>query len=169
MTSIEARRGGAGDERGQPQRATVDDLLTVADERREFWGDRDLPALFHVLLVREFGETALVVRDEGGRVLAYAFALLTPSDTLYIHLLAVREGHRRGGLAQLLYERLFEIAGARGARRAKAFARPENEGSRAFHERMGFTTAETPDYVGRGEMRVVFTREIVVREGGMSN
>jgi ribosomal protein S18 acetylase RimI-like enzyme len=153
-----------------PERATVDDVLTLAEQRREFWGERDLPALFHVLLVHEFGETALVVRDEeGGCVLAYAFALLTPSDTLYIHLLAVRAGHRGRGLARILYERLFEIASAHGARQARAFARPENAASHAFHTRMGFTAADTPDYAGRGQMRVVFTREIGVHETGMSN
>jgi predicted GNAT superfamily acetyltransferase len=165
---IEEPAGGAR-EGWRIERATADDVIALEEAKRAFWGDRDLPALHHVLLVYEFGDTALVVRgDDNSSLLAYAFALLTPAQKLYIHLVAVREDQRGRGLARGLYEELFRIAAARGARRAKAFARPENTASRTFHTRMGFTATDVPNYVG-GEMRVVFERDIGIPEGGMSN
>jgi hypothetical protein len=42
----------------------------------------------------------------------------------------------------------------------KAFTRPSNVTSTAFHEALGFVVAEVPDYVGPGEARVVFRRAL---------
>jgi GNAT superfamily N-acetyltransferase len=140
--------------------ATIDDLVAVADEPREFWGERDLPALHHPLLIHEFGDTAFVIRDEHGHVIAYLFGLLAPAHVGYIHLVAVREGHRRAGLARALYARFAEAAQDLGARSLKAFTQPVNTTSIAFHRSIGFRVSEVPDYAGPGELRVVFTREL---------
>jgi GNAT superfamily N-acetyltransferase len=145
-------------------RATIEDLTTVAEEPREFWGDRDLPVLHHPLLVHDFGETALVIRGDAGRaraegrdtVIAYLFGLLTPSGVGYIHLVAVREGHRREGLARSLYERFEDVAREHGAHALKAFTQPVNTRSIAFHRALGFTATATADYAGPGETRTVF-------------
>jgi len=142
------------------EHAGVADLLAVVEDRREFWGDRQLPALHHPLLIYEFGQTAFVVRGEDGRVLAYLFGLLTPRGVGYVHVVAVRRGHRRGGLARALYERFAGAAREHGARSLKAFTRPENATSIAFHRAQGFGVTVTPDYAGPGETRVVFTREL---------
>lgn len=148
----------------EPERATVADLAAVAEEPREFWGDRDLPVLHHPLLVHDFGETALVIRGDAGearaegrdRVIAYLFGLLTPSGVGYIHLVAVREGNRREGLARSLYERFEDVAREHGAHALKAFAQPVNTRSIAFHRALGFTATATADYAGPGETRTVF-------------
>jgi GNAT superfamily N-acetyltransferase len=153
---------------GEPQRAAIEDLAAVAEEPRAFWGERDLPALHHPLLVHDFGETALVIRGGGdhtkregeGRVVAYLFGLLTPSGVGYVHLVAVREGHRREGLAGRLYERFEEIARERGAHALKAFTQPFNTGSIAFHRAQGFAATETADYAGPGETRTVFWKRL---------
>jgi GNAT superfamily N-acetyltransferase len=142
------------------ERASIEDLATVADEPHAFWGERELPALHHPLLVHEFGETAFVVREEGGRVIAYLFGLLTPARVGYIHLVAVREGHRRAGLARALYGHFAAVARDLGATSLKAFTQPVNTTSIAFHRSLGFLVSEVPDYVGPGELRVVFTREL---------
>jgi ribosomal protein S18 acetylase RimI-like enzyme len=154
----------------EPEPATIEDLSAVADEPREFWGDRNLPALHHPLLVHEFGETALVIRgggdgasgrgDGGGRVIAYLFGLLTPSGVGYIHLVAVRDGHRREGLARRLYERFEELAREHGAQALKAFTQPVNTRSIAFHRALGFSTTETANYAGPGETRTVFWKQL---------
>jgi GNAT superfamily N-acetyltransferase len=154
--------------------ATIGDLVAVADEPREFWGDRDLPALHHPLLVHDFGETALVIRDDGekadgaGRVIAYLFGLLTPSGVGYIHLVAVREGHRRAGLARGLYERFEELACEHGAEALKAFTQPVNARSIAFHRALGFGATETANYSGPGETRTVFWKQITPAPGRAS-
>jgi len=151
----------------EPERATIADLAAVAHEPREFWGDRELPALHHPLLVHDFGETALVIRDRrraagagGEEVIAYLFGLLTPSGVGYIHLVAVREGHRREGLARCLYARFEVLARKHEAHALKAFTQPLNTRSIAFHCALGFTATETADYAGPGETRTVFWRQL---------
>jgi GNAT superfamily N-acetyltransferase len=154
----------------QPQRATIDDFVTIVDERREFWGDRDLMALHHPLLVHEFGDTALVIRGDSvtrdeGRVIAYLFGLLTPSSVGYIHVVAVRDGHHREGLARRLYEHFEAIARARGAHALKAITKPVNARSVAFHRALGFSASESVDYGGPGQTRMVLWKEISPSEG----
>jgi GNAT superfamily N-acetyltransferase len=150
--------------------ASIEDLSAVASESREFWGDRELPALHHPLLVHDFGETALVIRadpeaDGDGEVIAYLFGLLTPSSVGYIHLVAVREGHRRDGLASRLYERFETLAREHDAHALKAFTQPINTHSIAFHRALGFTATETVDYAGPGETRIVFWKQLAVTAG----
>jgi ribosomal protein S18 acetylase RimI-like enzyme len=136
------------------------DLEEIWRLQHRFWGDRDLRALHHPLLVHEFGETALVARGESGVVAGYLFGMLTPSGVAYAHLAAVRDDHRRAGIGRQLYARLEEIARHRRAHALKAFTRPSNAASIRFHTSLGFTASEVPDYAGRGEARVVFWREL---------
>jgi hypothetical protein len=42
----------------------------------------------------------------------------------------------------------------------KAITRPENDGSRAFHEALGFSVTEVPGYSPSGASRLVFRREL---------
>lgn len=144
--------------------ATIDHLVAIRGEQRAFWGERDLAAIHHPLLVHDFGETAFVVPGPEGEVLAYLFGLLTPQGVAYSHLVAVREGHRRRGLARRLYEELESVARSRGARAIKAFTRPTNATSIAFHTALGFTATDVPGYVGPGETRTVFWKPL--EEGG---
>jgi GNAT superfamily N-acetyltransferase len=144
----------------QIERATIDDLAAVAADPRPFWGERALAPLHHPMLIHEFGETAYVIRGGQGEVIAYLFGLPAPRAVGYIHLVAVRDGHRREGLARLLYERFAAAARSLGADRLKSFTQPANTGSIAFHSALGFAATETPDYCGRGETRIVFTREL---------
>jgi ribosomal protein S18 acetylase RimI-like enzyme len=142
------------------ERATIEDLVTVASEHSAFWGERRLPPLHHPMLIHEFGDTAFVVRGARGEVIAYLFGLLAPRGVGYIHLVAVRDRHRREGLARLLYERFEATVRAAGANSMKAFTQPANTGSIAFHRSLGFEVREVPDYVGPGETRVVFARDL---------
>jgi GNAT superfamily N-acetyltransferase len=160
---------GSGERPAQAPRiwpATIEDLTAVAGESREFWGDRELAALHHPLLVHDFGETALVIRGgeaDGrgvGAVIAYLFGLLTPSGVGYVHLVAVREGHRRDGFARRLYERFEVLAREHDAHALKALTQPLNTRSIAFHRALGFTATEAADYAGPGEARIVFWKEL---------
>ncbi len=140
--------------------ATIEDLVAIRAEQAAFWGKRDLAALHHPLLVHEFGDTGFVVPGGDGAVLAYLFGMLTPRRVGYIHLVAVREGHRRRGLARSLYERFERAVRAAGADSLKAFTRPGNRTSIAFHASVGFAVREVHDYVGPGEARVVFHKSL---------
>ena len=135
------------------------DLEAIWGSQSQFWGERDVRALHHPLLVHEFGDTGLVVRGAGGGVLAYLFCMLTPARVAYAHLLAVRSDHRRAGLGRELYAALERLAREREAVALKAFARPENRASIEFHTSLGFSATEVSDYAGR-ETRVVFWREL---------
>jgi ribosomal protein S18 acetylase RimI-like enzyme len=152
--------------------ATIEDLVAVAGESREFWGDRELASLHHPLLVHDFGETALVIRGEAdgrgtGAVIAYLFGLLTPSGVGYVHLVAVREGRRRGGFARRLYERFEVLAREHDAHALKALTQPLNTRSIAFHRALGFTASEAGDYAGPGQARIVLWKELPVTARGV--
>jgi GNAT superfamily N-acetyltransferase len=107
-------------------------------------------------------------------VIAYLFGLRSQTEPAgYVHLVAVREGYRRRGLARQLYRHFIEFARARGCREVKAITTPGNARSIAFHTALGMRMEGEPnaegvpvvrDYSGPGEDRVVF-RMAVVPEG----
>ena len=138
----------------------MEDLVAVVEAEGEFWGERSRAELHHPMLIHEFGETALVAREPGGGVIGYLFGFVTIEGVGYAHLVAVREGHRRRGLARALYGEFEQRARARGARALKAFTRPENERSIAFHASLGMSATAVADYSGPGETRVVFWRDL---------
>ena len=82
-------------------RADFDQIVTHIDE---FWGDDRALPLHHPMFFYEFGDTAWVIRD-GDLVAAYLFGFFAQTAPVaYAHLLAVRAGYRRRGLACGLYE-----------------------------------------------------------------
>jgi ribosomal protein S18 acetylase RimI-like enzyme len=142
-------------------RATIDDLVAILEAQSEFWGERDLSLLHHPMFVHEFGETALVVRGQGGVVLAYLFGFVTLEGRVgYVHLVAVRSSQRREGLGRLLYREFESLARERGAVAMKALTRPSNAGSIEFHRSLGMAATEVADYAGAGETRVVLWRAL---------
>ncbi len=141
--------------------ATIADLQAIVAALADFWGERDVAGLHHALYVREFGDTARVIRDGHGGVRAYLLGFLTPAHVGYIHVVAVREGHRGAGLARALYGDFEALARARGARSLKAITRPGNHGSVAFHRALGFSAREIAGYTAVGEPRIVFARELL--------
>lgn len=147
--------------RMEPEPLTKAHFDEIVDRLSEFWGDRDLSALHHPMFVHEFGDAALVVRDEEGAVAAYLFALVVPEQRLgYVHLVAVRQDQRGRGLGRVLYERFRELARERGCRMLKAITTPGNAASIAFHRAFGMGAVEVPDYAGIGRARVVFSMDI---------
>jgi ribosomal-protein-serine acetyltransferase len=151
------------------EQASIEDLVTVAGEQEQFWGERDLSRLHHPLLIHQFGRTALLVRDERGEVIAYLFGLVTAEGVGYIHLVSVREGHRRGGLARALYEAFEERAVKLGAKVLRSFTQPVNTGSIEFHTALGFAAAEAPGYAGAGQTRILFTKQLGSPPAGLED
>lgn len=113
--------------------------------------------LHQALYVHEFGETSLIA-ERKGRIDGYLLGFVGQHGLGYIHAVAVRRSARGTGLARRMYERFDDLARARGACGLKAITAPENHGSRAFHEALGFSTQVVEGYSPSGETRLVFTR-----------
>jgi ribosomal protein S18 acetylase RimI-like enzyme len=143
-----------------PALATVEDFLAVVESLSDFWGERDVLALHHPMFVHEFGDTAFVIRAPDGQVVAYLLGFLTPARVGYVHLVGVHVARRGQGMGRQLYELFEATVRDRGAVGLKAITTATNVGSIAFHRSLGFSVTEVPDYVRRGESRVVLCRDL---------
>ncbi|MGA2159016.1 MAG: GNAT family N-acetyltransferase [Dehalococcoidia bacterium] len=149
---------------------TKEDFDSILTQFNKFWDHDRTLALHHPTLIYEFGNSAFVIK-EGDKVVAYLFGFLSQTHPVgYVHLLAVREGYRRRGLANKLYNYFMEYAAANGCKQLKAITSPLNSLSIAFHKSIGMmpmgsaTGDEVPvlhDYSGPGKDRVVFMKDIV--------
>ncbi|WP_116215961.1 GNAT family N-acetyltransferase [Streptomyces olivoreticuli] len=139
--------------------AAMADFHQVLADHPRYWGERALRALHLLALVREFGSTCLVARDEGG-VRGYVFGFVTPNGTGYVHLIATRDDARGTGLGRRLYAAFAGAAERHGARQLKAITSTENTGSIAFHRSIGFDMEIVDDYNGPGRAMAVFIRAL---------
>ncbi|GAA1501694.1 GNAT family N-acetyltransferase [Streptomyces synnematoformans] len=137
--------------------ADADDYHRVLADHPRYWGERDLRPLHLLAMVQEFGDTCLVARAPDG-IRGYVFGFVTPARTGYVHLIAVRDDARGTGLGRELYGAFATAAGRQGAERLKAITSVANEGSQAFHRRLGFEARTVADYDGAGRPMVVFGR-----------
>ena len=145
----------------EPQPATRREFVEIVESLPKFWGERDIRHLHHPTAIEEFGDGALVVRDDRARVAAYLFGMIVTAKRLgYVHAVAVREDQRRHGHARRLYAGFAELALARGCTAIKAITTPTNLGSVAFHESIGMQAEQIADYAGPGRARIVFRREL---------
>jgi ribosomal protein S18 acetylase RimI-like enzyme len=149
------------------EQMTVADFVAIKCALEDYWGPLDEPrrtvihALHHPLFVHEFGEAALVVRDDDHSIAAYLLGVVAPSSVVgYIHMVGVRLDRRRLGLACLLYSGFERLARASGATSLKAISTPTNDATAAFHGALGFSAELVEDYSGPGDDRRVFTRRI---------
>lgn len=150
-------------------RCSKRDYDQIVSELPDFWGHDRLRAQHHPMFVNEFADCAHVIRD-GENVVAYLFGFVThPAPLAYIHLVAVRQGHRHLGLARRLYDHFTALALSRGCRELRAITRPDNAGSIRFHKSLGFHPAGEPgaddvpvarDYAGPGIDRVVLRKRL---------
>jgi ribosomal protein S18 acetylase RimI-like enzyme len=137
---------------------TVADLRTLLAELGDFWGlERDMAFLHQALYVHEFGETS-VLAERDGRIAGYLLGFVSQDGSGYVHAVAVRREARGEGLARAMYARFEELVRARGAHGLKAITAPENGGSRAFHEALGFSVEEVEGYSPSAGSRLVFRR-----------
>jgi ribosomal protein S18 acetylase RimI-like enzyme len=119
--------------------------------------------------VREFGDTAFVVRNET-KILGYLFGFISQTEpTAYVHLVATDPGARGQGIARKLYDHFIGIGRKRGCSKLKAITTVSNTNSIAFHRSLGMTILGEPaaegipvvrNYSGPGEDRIVFYKDI---------
>jgi hypothetical protein len=148
---------------------TTQDYNQILDDLPEFWDGRDTRHLHHPMLVREFGNSAFVIRDSA-RVVAYLFGFIAQTEPVgYLHLIAVRASARRQRLGEMLVAHFADFARHHGCKHIKAITTPANAGSIAFHKSLGVELLGEPDagsipvirdYAGSGQPRVVFWKAI---------
>jgi len=139
---------------------TIADLRAILAELEDFWGSgRDMAFLHQALYVHEFGDTT-VLAERDGEILGYLLGFLSPDGSGYIHAVAVRRRAQGQGLGRRMYARFEQLARERGAHGLKAITAPENAGSRAFHEALGFAVREVEGYSPSGAARLVFSRAL---------
>ena len=146
-----------------------EDFNQVLAELDQFWEHDRTAALHHPTIIYEFGDSAFVIK-QGSRVVAYLFGFLSQTEPAgYVHLLSVRRGLRRQGLANRLYAHFEQFARSRGCTKLKAITSPTNTLSIAFHSGIGMLPTGEPDdhglpivkdYAGPGRDRVVFIKAI---------
>ncbi len=148
---------------------TLDDFNQIFADIADFWGHDRTLYLHHPMYVREFGDTAYVIK-EGDTVAAYLFGFLSQTrPAAYVKFVGVRRAYRRRGFARGLYEHFIAYAKTRGCTELRAITTPTNADSIAFHRALGMELLGEPneggvpvikDYAGPGRDRVVFRKSI---------
>lgn len=156
------------------RRPTAEDHARIVSVIDEWWGGRALRQLLPRLWLEHFQGTSWVAERADGRLAGFVVGFISPDDpsTAYAHMIASDPNLRRAGTGRALYERFFQDARARGARRVTAVTWPGNRASVAFHRSMGFAvddgagtqaiygTPAHPDHDGPGDDRVVFILDL---------
>jgi ribosomal protein S18 acetylase RimI-like enzyme len=139
--------------------ARADDYDAVISVVDDWWG-RDVAGGLPRLFLDHFYGTSLVAEDDGA-LAGFLVGFCSPGQPheAYIHYVAVDPGHRGGGLGRRIYEEFLGRAIRSGCSVARAITSPGNQGSIAFHRRMGFDVAgPVPGYNGPGRDMIVFSR-----------
>ena len=143
------------------RQARAADYHAIVSVASDWWG-RDVLAGLPRLFLDHFHTTSLIA-ERGTAMTGFLVGLYSPSEPeeAYIHYVAVDPSSRRDGLARLLYEEFFDRACRAGRKIVYAVTSPANEGSIAFHHRMGFAVSSpVPDFNGPGRDMVRFTRRL---------
>ncbi|GAC1553422.1 MAG: hypothetical protein NVS3B10_15170 [Polyangiales bacterium] len=140
-----------------------DKIVQVVDH----WWDGPIAALAHPMFFYEFGKFARVVEDiaNDGRLVGFLLGFVMPADgsnhaTGYVHLVGIDPSYRRKGVARALYHEFAAICASVGCLRLKAITTVGNEGSIRFHQALGWTATEDPDYAGPGRRRIVLSKTV---------
>lgn len=115
------------------------DFMSCVLIARRAWPEfKERESIYH-LFCKFFNNTCFVC-EQDGEIRAFLLGFISQVDAAqgYIHLVAVDPSAQRQGLASKLYQRFFETARSLGARQVRLIVNPDNPGSLAFHEKLGF-------------------------------
>ncbi|TCP59326.1 acetyltransferase (GNAT) family protein [Tumebacillus sp. BK434] len=127
-----------------------------------WWGGRPMAAMLPKLFFVHFRDTSFVL-EEAGEIVAFliGFVSQTFPNEAYIHFVGVHPEYRSMRLGNRLYETFFQRVQARGCDTVRCVTSPVNQGSVAFHTRMGFAIEKVAEeYDGQGQSRVLFVKKI---------
>jgi GNAT superfamily N-acetyltransferase len=109
------------------------------------------------MFLHEFGDTALVMRAPDDEVVAYLLGFVAPATAVgYVHLVGVRDSHRRRGLGRRLYAEFERRSRLRRAASMKAITTPGYRTSIESHRSLGMSATLISDYAAPGSDRMVF-------------
>ncbi|HUJ10602.1 MAG TPA: GNAT family N-acetyltransferase [Verrucomicrobiae bacterium] len=153
----------------QIQRCSESDFLEILSRGEEFWGSHFTRTFHHPIFLREFGDTAFVVRDQT-KIVGYLFGFISQTEpAAYVHLVATDPSARRQGIARKLYDHFLDLGRQRGCTKLKTITTVSNKDSIAFHASLGMKAVGesnggsvpiVENYSGPGEDRIVFYKEI---------
>jgi GNAT superfamily N-acetyltransferase len=126
-----------------------------------FWNS-DTTALHDPVWFHQFGGFGALARTADGEDAGYVLGAVTADRLAYLHLLAVRNDHRRTGLARRLCEWFDDLARSTGARVVQAVIAPDDAEALALHRALGASEHLSADHAGAGADRVVLTRSLRV-------
>lgn len=138
-----------------------EDYFKVINVLNDWWGGRQMTHLLPRLFFEHFQTTSFIVENEDSlAAFLIGFVSQTHPSEAYIHFVGVNPNLRKTGLAKHLYERFFATVRNMGCRTVRCITSPVNEGSVAFHKRMGFSVLVATDYAGAGQDRILFSKDI---------
>ena len=142
-----------------PEPADYDAVIAVLDD---WWDGRRMRDMLPRLFFTHFRETNFVAELDGELAgFLVGFLSQTLADEAYVHFVGVAPANRGAGVARALYERFFVAAEASGRTVVRCVTSPANEGSIAFHARLGFEQEPPrPGYDGPGEDRVLLSKRL---------
>ena len=139
------------------------DYGRVIQHVNAWWGGREMAPMLPRLFFIHFESTSFVADREDGTLAGFLIGFLSQTDaeTAYVHFVGVAPDQRGTGLGRELYETFFDAARSSGRSVVRCVTSPENEGSLAFHEALGFEQEGiAEDYDGAGASRVLLARRL---------
>ncbi len=138
-------------------KADFDEIVPLIDR----WWSGPTTALAHPIFYYELGQAARVV-EHNGALVGFLLGFVTSDNPPvgYVHLIGVNPEFRLRGVARRLYESFEDTCRSAGCARMKAITTVGNDGSKQFHQAMGWTATVTSDYAGPGRHRLVFTKDL---------
>ena len=131
----------------------------LLDAHDRFW-DVDTRALHEPVWFHQFGGFGALARTADGEDVGYVLGVVTADRLAYLHLVAVRDDHRRSGLARRMCQWFDDLAVSTGARVVQAVAAPENAAAMALFRALGGSEHLSAGHAGPGADRVVLTRPL---------
>lgn len=128
------------------------------------WFGHPVGLTMHRLFFDQLGPSGLRAADphDPDRMIGVllGFASLAEPELAYIHFVMVDPQARERGVARALYEEFGRRMFAAGCIRVRTLAAPQRARSIKFHEALGFVGEFASEYLGPGQDRVVFEREL---------
>lgn len=135
-------------------KADYDYIVRVIDK----WWKGPTSSLAHPMFFYELGESAMVVETQG-RLVGFLLGFVAPDGpTGYVHLVGIDPEYRRKNVGSHLYGAFESLCRNADCVQMKAISTVGNQGSRRFHEALGWSVNNVADYAGPGRERVVFSK-----------
>lgn len=144
-------------------------IVAVVDE---WWGGRPMVHMLPKLFFVHFRNTSFIAELDGKIVgFLIGFVSQTAREEAYIHFVGIHPDFRSIGLGTALYDHFFSTVKQLRCQKVRCVTSPVNQGSIAFHRRMGFSAEASDtiidgmpvfeDYDGKDEHRVLFVRTLI--------